>query len=97
MGKPITFPKQKKNDYTSCLLIHSNKGGVYKDVRITDDFPGEILFRDMFVKNGDRIHEFTNGKYGIGLSIIRFDTRESMLAVMNNSTKYFKIELEGQF
>ena len=66
-------------------------------MRIADCFPGKVIFKDMFVKKSDEIHEFTNGKYGIGLSIMLFENRESMLDVMNNSTKYFKIELEGQF
>ena len=97
MGKAITLPTKIRKDYASCLLIHSEKAGIYKDMRIADCFPGKVIFKDMFVKKSDEIHEFTNGKYGIGLSIMLFENRESMLDVMNNSTKYFKIELEGQF
>lgn len=94
MMLPLSLPEKYDSNKASCLLIHSRKSGVYKGINVSKDFPGEIMIQDMFVKEGDEVHEFTNGRFGIGLCVMRFDDEKKMLRVMNNSTDFFKIEFK---
>lgn len=84
------FPERKN---VCCLLVHSDKNGVYSGYKLVEGFKGKVLHEEWFVKPGDEVYAFTNGKYGLGLLIIEFQTREDMLEVMDNSREYVKVVL----
>ncbi len=85
------FFKEKKN--VCCLLVHGDRDGVYSGYELVEGFKGNVLHEEWFVKPGDDVYVFTNGKYGLGLLIMEFQTREEMFEVMDHSREYVKVLL----
>ena len=94
LGDKIDYHFDSRKKFVSCLLVHSEFDGIFDGIEFADDFYGKILDELWFVKSGDSVSKFTNGKYGLGLLIIEFANREEMLKVMDHSTKYIRVKLK---
>lgn len=78
----------------SSYIWHSIKDGKYEDFRITDELNNKIVQSDLFIKKGDEIHRFDNGGFGIGAAILKFESEDEMLQMMDDMNKYYNVLLK---
>lgn len=79
--------------FWSSYMIHSNTGGIYESVEISDDLRRDnVVEFSMEARPGDRIQPFT-GAYGtIGAMILRFSSMDEMLDKMDHMHRWVKVK-----
>jgi biotin carboxylase len=78
--------------FWSCYMVHSDKGGIMKDLWIDKDFEkNNIVEFEMQYKVGDEITAFTGSNGTLGTMILKYTSMEEMLEKMDNMTKYIKV------
>ena len=91
LGEDCSGLKQKpctKNIAT--YMIHSSKGGVYKDLKI-DRLKGDIIKANILVKEGDTVEPFTGSNRTLGTMLIEFERVNDMLEQMDNMSEMVKV------
>lgn len=92
VGEDCSFLKDKKpHTYVSSYVVHALKDGAFEKVHIEESIKKDILRWDMFVKEGEMIHRFNHGGYGIGAMLIKHQTVEEMLERMDHMEKYIRV------
>jgi biotin carboxylase len=93
MGEKIEFNGVvKPNGYYAYYAVHSLEDGILKDVKINAG--GHILENHILVKPGDEIKAFTGANTTLGCLLMRFDSMEQMLDMMDNSEKWIEVILQ---
>lgn len=76
-------------------IIHSNKTGVFKEIKLDDYFSEEYLVEsDVWVKSGDFISEFTGANETIGTLVLCFKNNETAQSILRNMDKYVQVVVE---
>lgn len=75
--------------------IHSRGGGRLRSIHFSDHLRSRILESHIFKLPGDTIEVFNNASCGIGILLLRFDTREQMQHTMDNMMDHVLVELIG--
>jgi hypothetical protein len=83
------------NGYWAEIILHADKDGVFEEI-IIDDNLLEINIRevDMWVNRGHRVNTFRGANDAIGTLVARFETKNEMIAFINNQSNSIKIIVE---
>lgn len=90
--KNIHEPNYK--GHYSILVLHSDKAGRFKNIEILDSFNGEIVEKEIRVRTGDRVEQFSGANNAIGTLFLKFDTREQMNYALDHQREWLKIYIE---
>lgn len=95
MGETISIPEDVKNrGFYSYYAIHSNRDGVLREIQISQQFRQQHIVEDhTLVKPGEAVKAFTGANTTLGILIMRFDSMEQLLDMMDHSEKWIKIVL----
>lgn len=81
--------------FWSTYVVHSRKAGVIKKIHVDETFrKNNIVECDFFVKPGDEVPAFTGSNATLGMMILKFDSQDEMLGMMNNPEEKIKIILK---
>jgi len=80
--------------FWSYYAVHSYNDGVLKDILISDEAKKHIVENHIIKKAGDKISSFTGANTTLGCLLMRFDSMEQMLDMMDNSEKWIEVVLE---
>ncbi len=82
--------------FWSCYMVHSDKGGILKEVWVDEEFRRNNLVEfDMLYKPGDEITAFTGSNGTLGTMIVKYASQEEMLEKMDsNMSKWVKVIVE---
>lgn len=81
--------------YWSYYAIHSIKPGILKEIRIKEEVKNKnIVESHLNYKIGEQVPAFTGASGSIGILIMKFDTMEQMLDMMDNSKKWIEVVVE---
>lgn len=95
LGEPINSPNlAEPSGFWSYYAVHSYNNGILKDIFISDDGKKHIIENHIIKRPGDEISVFTGANTTLGCLLMRFDSMEQMLDMMDNSEKWIKIILE---
>ena len=96
MGETIQLPSSMNGDgYWAYYAVHSLKDGVLKEVEISPDVArNNIVENHILRKPGDGIKAFTGANTTLGILLMKFDSMEQMLDMMDNSEKWINVVLE---
>lgn len=75
----------EQRDYNGCwaeYILHSDKSGIFDSLSVDSDLDKNIVEKDLWVKRGDRIREFTGANETIGTLVLKFDNQEEMSLCM---------------
>ncbi len=81
------------NGYWGEVILHSNKTGIFEKITILDEIKDNIIETDLWIKEGDRIENFTGANTSVGTIILRFDDSSRMKEVMNDIDRFVEIEI----
>lgn len=83
------------NGYYAYYAVHSLKNGILKEVIIDADFSEKhILENHLIKKAGDKISAFTGANTTLGCLIMKFDSMDQMLDLLDHSEKWITVKLE---
>ncbi|WP_094229068.1 ATP-grasp domain-containing protein [Methanolobus psychrotolerans] len=84
-----TDPCEKK--VGAHYILHSEKDGIFKDVRISDEINGHIFFRKVFKNEGDDVKEYVGSNTTIGVLLLEFDTINERNDLMSDISDFIQV------
>ena len=73
------------------IILHADDGGEFAGLEISEDFPGQIVEEDLWVKKGDHVSGFNGANDAIGTLVMRFEDSETMEKVLADQKKWLKV------
>ena len=94
VGEPITEVSQKEyNGYWAEVVLHSNKQGVFKELRVSQEIKENIVEKNLWIEQGDLVDEFEAANNSIGTLVLKFNSENETMQILNNIEKYVEIRL----
>lgn len=81
----------RPSGFYAYYAVHSLKDGILKEVKIKAK--DHILENHLIVKPGDEVKAFTGANTTLGCLLMKFDSMEQMLDMMDHSEKWIHVEL----
>lgn len=95
VGDKIEPIEQKSyNGHWAEIILHADKNGLFDHIHINEDLPAEVIEKDLWVKEGDRVKSFQGANNAIGTLVLRFQTAEEMKKAINCQREWLKIVLK---
>lgn len=92
LGEPFSPIVQRPyNGFWAEVILHAEEGGIFRGVEIEDNIRQFLVEEDIWVKHGDKIRAFEGANDAIGTLIMRFDTIDTMQAVINSQNDWLRI------
>lgn len=84
-------PMAKYNGHWAEVILHADRDGVFGGLEITDTLPAEVVERDLWVKEEDRVEAFNGANNAIGTLVLRFDNDEQMEYAVTHQSEWLKV------
>jgi len=96
MGEYCEIVKTAKfNKYCSYYAIHSYKSGILKNIEINEQVRNKnVIELHMNYNIGDAIPAFTASNSVLGIIIMKFESMDEMLEMMDDSEKWIKVNIK---
>lgn len=89
---PIKMPRY--NGLWAEIILHSEKAGVFDKLVIDDSIKENIVEVDLWVNNGDEVHDFSSANFAIGTLVLKFDTSKQLETTLENIRSLVKVSLK---
>lgn len=96
MGEPIQLPAETAGSgYWAYFAVHSYASGTLKRIEIDERVLKNHIVENHILKHpGDQISPFTGANTTLGILLMKFDTMEQMLHMMDHSDEWIQVVLE---
>lgn len=96
LGDDILLPGNVRNSgFWAYYAVHSLKNGTLKDIIINPDVQKNHIVENHIIKYpGDEISVFTGANTTLGILLMKFNSMEQMLEMIDNSEKWIEVILE---
>lgn len=85
---------QPSQGYWSSYMVHSLEDGIFKELRLSDRVQSKIIEQDIYAKPGDKVKKYLGSNDTLGTMIIRFNTMEEMLEIVDNMERDIRVITE---
>lgn len=73
------------------VILHANNEGYFDHIEISDNLNQYVIQTDLWVKQGDKVEEFTGANHAIGTLVLRFPTKDVLEEAMADISSWCKI------
>lgn len=95
MNEEITLPNYHPEGFWSYFAVHSYSSGILKQIRIAPEIEQKhIVENHILVKPGDHVSAFTGANTTLGILIMKFDSMEQMLYMMDNPDTWIEVDVQ---
>lgn len=95
VGDPVGDIGQKPyNGHWAEIILHAPKAGTFAGIEIADTLSAEVVERDLWVKEGDKVEAFHGANDAIGTLVLRFDDIDAMEYSITHQSEWLKIVVE---
>ena len=94
MGYKIDFPSYVSNGFYSYYAVHSFENGILEKINISEDALNHIIENHISVKSGEYVSKFVGSNSTLGCLIMKFDSEEQMLEMMDHSEKWINVSVK---
>lgn len=92
VGEKIeTIPSIQYNGHWAEYILHSNRNGTFQGVEINDIFKQYVIELDLWIKQGDKVSEFSAANTTIGTIVLKFESEEQLTELMNKRDEYIQV------
>ena len=88
------FELTNYNGYWAEVILHAQRTGFFKKLTIKEDKNMEIIEKDLWIKRGEVVKEFTGANETIGTLVLKFKTMEAMDNYMKKIGENVIVEVE---
>lgn len=88
---PGRIEQRPYNGHWAEVILHAESDGIFSGLSIAPSLPAEIIERDLWVKEGDRIHGFEAANDAIGTLVLRFDNTQDLERAITNQSEWLKV------
>lgn len=95
MGEKINVEEfGKPKGYYSYFAVHSLKDGILDNVEFTEEGKRHIIENHLIKHSGDKVRAFTGANTTLGCLIMKFDSFDQMIQMMDNPEKWCTVRLK---
>lgn len=94
LGENIVEKFGKPSGYYAYYAVHSLQDGILKEVHFSEEGKKHILENHLLVKPGDAVKAFTGANTTLGCLLMKFDSMEQMLDMMDHSEEWIDVIME---
>lgn len=92
MGDPIELPADHDpKGFWAYYAVHSYEDGVLDEVKVRDDVKPMIIENHLIKHPGDHIEAFRGANSTLGCFVMKFDSMDQMLHMMDHSDEWIRI------
>lgn len=96
IGEPVS---DKINDpvYNGCwaeVILHAERSGRFSALKVSKEIESYIIEKDLWIKKGDIVHEFSGANESIGTLVLKFPNQEILLLTMKHITQLVQVIVE---
>ena len=92
VGDSVPVIEQKPyNGHWAEIILHADKGGVFDHLEISEELSVEVVEKDLWVKQGDKVESFEGANNAIGTLVLRFQTAEELEEAITNQREWLKV------
>lgn len=95
VGLPVDEITQEP--YDGCwaeIILHSDEAGVFDYLWISDELANNVIERDLWIEEGNKVGAFEAANEAIGTLVLKFENDERLQEVLANQSKYVKVVLK---
>ncbi|RDU64787.1 acetyl-CoA carboxylase biotin carboxylase subunit family protein [Helicobacter sp. MIT 14-3879] len=81
--------------YFACYVLHSKINGVFRGLSLGDEFSKDVVFKQLFIREGDLVSSFNGSNATLGIIIFKSNSEDEMLYRMENMNRFVKILLDS--
>ena len=82
------------NGFWSSYLVHSLQDGTFKELWLSDRVKAKIVEKNIYAKRGDKVKRYLGSNDTLGTLILRFDTMDEMLDMVDNMERDIRVITE---
>lgn len=94
MGEKFSVDIQEGQPYFATHNLHSSEDGIFKDIQFSAEIESYIIKKCIYKKAGDVVEYFDNASKALGIVFLKFDSKESMVKILDNISNHIKILLD---
>ena len=95
MGERIPpYTDKMKCAYTSHLILHSDREGIFKSLNMSNALEERIIERHIYPETGETIYKFDGANNALGVLIMRYKDRNDMEQIITNFNSLYSVELD---
>jgi biotin carboxylase len=77
--------------YYSTYIIHSHKDGILQNMEFSPEIDDKIIFKDIWVKPGEKIMRYDGSDKILGMLILTFESQNQMIDSIENMDTYLQV------
>lgn len=94
IGDPVVPIEQRPyNGHWAEVILHAPKAGIFAGIEIADTLQAEVIERDLWVKEGDRVEAFHGANDAIGTLVLRFEDKDAMEYAITHQKEWLTIHV----
>lgn len=94
VGDPVGNIEQKPyNGHWAEVILHAPKAGEFSGIEIAPSLKAEVVERDLWVKEGDRVEAFHGANDAIGTLVLRFEDDKDMERAITHQGEWLTINV----
>lgn len=96
VGDTVGDIEQKPyNGHWAEVILHAPKAGRFAGLEIASSLKAQVIERDLWVKEGDRVEAFHGANDAIGTLVLRFDNKEEMEYAITRQSDWLEVIVES--
>lgn len=96
IGLPCEYlSMQPANGYWSSYMVHALEDGTFKELWLSERIKPKIVEHDIYVKPGQRVNKYLGSNDTLGTMILKFDSMDEMLTMVDNMENDIRVVVNG--
>lgn len=73
------------------IILHADKNGRFDRIEIDDKLPADIIEKDLWVKQGDKVESFEGANNAIGTLVLKFSTAKELEYAITHQREWLEV------
>lgn len=92
VGDSVEGIEQKPyNGHWAEIILHAPKAGCFSGIEIAESLPAEVIERDLWVKEGDRVEAFHGANDAIGTLVLKYENKLDMEYAVTHQSEWLDV------
>ena len=93
VGDPLLEPIEQKpyNGHWAEIILHADEAGVFDHIEIAESLKAEVIEKDLWVKQGDKVESFEGANNAIGTLVLNYQTAEELEYAITSQHEWLRI------
>lgn len=94
VGDTVGEIEQKPyNGHWAEVILHAANAGLFAGIEIASSLKAEVIERDLWVTEGDKVDAFHGANDAIGTLVLRFEDKEKMEYAITHQSEWLKVRI----